>query len=158
MDQAAWSVPLGNINMNRRVAIIIGAVLVLIGLASLGYTGYVLFGGAVGDSKTASSQFYLEQAKEIDPADEQRHVVVVYGTLTPPADKPSAWACAKRVWDWGDGVLTRQSDCTMWVSEAGVVFTGDHAYTAAGKYTVKLYLQNEKGVTYQSTTLEVRAS
>lgn len=131
--------------------------MIVCGLAALGYVGYTLFGGPVGDAKINNSQFYLEQASDINPPEADRHVVVVYGTLTPPNDRPSSWACTKRVWDWGDGQLTRQDDCTAWSTDVDVVFTADHVYAEAGQYLITLYVQNDRGQTYQSDELKVQA-
>lgn len=141
--------------MNRRLAIIIGAGLVVIGLAALSYFGYILFGGRSGDAAT-TSPFFLEQDSDINPEEADQHVVVVYGKFTPPEDTPSDWACVVRAWDWGDGSVSREDNCTPWINQDTVVFTGDHKYADQGKYAVKLYVTKDQNF-YESDELKVSA-
>lgn len=146
--------------MSRRLGIIIGIVLVAVGLVSLGYVGYILFGGPTGDAKETASDFYLKQSEDVDTSVETGlgpHSVVVTGILHPIRGAVTDWACSKQVWDWGDGELTRNDTCTPLYNDQILEFPSGHVYKAAGTYLVRLYVQDEKNVTFQSDELEVTA-
>lgn len=142
--------------MNRRLATIIGIGLVVIGLAALGYFGYVIFGGATGDAGTEVSRFYLKQSAGVENTEGQ-HRVVVTGILSPEDGTPRDWSCAVRAWEWGDGNVTRDAECTALYNDNFVEFPSGYAYQAAGTYTVKLYVQDEGGTIYASDELQVTA-
>lgn len=131
----------------------------LIGLASLGYVGYILFGGPTGDAKQVTSDFYLKQSDLVDTNPGTglgQHAVVVTGVLHPPKGKTTDWACAKQAWDWGDGQIISNATCTALYTDQILEFPSGHVYATAGKYTVRLYVQNDSNTTLQSDTLEVR--
>ncbi|MEK7539893.1 MAG: hypothetical protein AAB558_01465 [Patescibacteria group bacterium] len=142
--------------MNRRLAIIIGVALIVIGLGALGYFGYVIFGGSTGDANTEISRFYLKQSQSVENPTGQ-HMVVVTGVLSPEEGTPADWSCAVRAWDWGDGTVIRDEGCSALYNDSVVEFPSGYTYTESGTYTVKLYAQLAGGTIYASDELEVVA-
>jgi len=140
--------------MNRRIAIIIGIVLIVFGLITLGYFGYVLFGGETGDAKTEISRFYLKKSENVENPIKP-HMVVVTGVLSPEDGTPREWSCAVRAWDWGDGTVTKDEECSALYNDSFVEFPSGYAYSEAGTYKVKLYAQQDGGTVVASDELEV---
>lgn len=128
----------------------------VVGLAALGYFGYVIFGGPTGDAGTEISRFYLKQSTGV-VNQEGEHRVVVTGVLSPEDGTPRDWSCAVRAWDWGDGNITRDPECSALYNDNFVEFPAGYTYQEAGTYTVKLYAQGKGGTIYASDELEVVA-
>lgn len=140
--------------MNRRLAISIGVGLIILGLASLGYVGYLLFGGTkTGD--TASTSFFSIESVPLDDTAPANAAVVV-AKFSPPAGDVNDWACGVRAWDWGDGQVTRDNVCSPFVESGTLEFPADHQYSGSGTYTVRVYIRNEQGDAYQSDELELK--
>lgn len=142
--------------MNRRLAISIGIALIVIGLGALIYFGYVLFGGSSGDAKIEVSRFYLKQSQSVENPTGQ-HMVVVTGVLSPEEGTPMDWSCAVRAWDWGDGTVIRDEECSALYNDNIVEFPSGYDYAESGTYSVKLYAQLAGGTVVASDELEVVA-